>query len=168
MMMPLFKGDKGEDRFSMNPQVGKARAGKLGGGSPKGKENGNDEMTTGHGGASATFLHAHGDGTYHTEHEGGGRTEHPTLGHALMHMANHHEPGGKHAHVHSEGGVHTLHTVDENGNHEGPHDHQNLDELHSSMDRFLDEEGQEGQSGGYGSESSQQEGGNSDLGHLMV
>lgn len=163
--MPLFKDDKGGSHFSMNPQVGKAKfaGGKAGGESPKQKGDGG-EMTTGHG-ESATFLHAHGDGSYHTEHgEGGERTEHPTLGHALMHMANHHEPGGKHVHVHSEGGVHKMHTVDENGNHEGPHDHQDLDELHNSMDKFLGQ----GQVGGeVGSESDQQDSGNSDISHLM-
>lgn len=166
--MPLYKDEKGGSHFAMNPQVGKAKFGsKPGGESPK-KQGDGGEMTTGHG-TSATFLHAHGDGTFHTEHEGGGeRTEHPSLGHALTHMANHHEPGGKHTHIHSEGGIHKMHTVDENGNHEGDQDHQSTDELKSSLDKFLGEEGQEGHPQEDDAQNTdQQDGGNSDLSHLV-
>lgn len=55
-------------------------------------------------------LHPHGDGTYHSV-SGGEQTEHPTLGHALMHMAAKHEPEGDHMHLHHDGmgGVKSSH-----------------------------------------------------------
>lgn len=159
--MPSFKDSKGTSHFSMNPQVAKAKFGSMGSGSPKEK---GGEMTTGHG-SSATFLHSHGDGSYHTEHgEGGERTEHPSLGHALMHMAHHHEPGGKHMHIHSEGGMHSMHHVDENGDNQGPHDHDNLDDVKNTMDQFL---GGDSSQDNNGSGENDQESSGSDSSHLM-
>ena len=173
--MPTYKGDKGESHFSMNPQVGKAKFGS-GTGSPK-KEGSKPEAKTekpaennsAHG--SSVTLHDHGDGTFHSDHGDGNAVEHPSLGHALMHLANHHAPSGKHIHVHSEGGLHTAHTVDDSGNPDGPHDHQNIEELKNHMDQFLDEEaheGGEGQGGEYEAESGDQGGDSTGLSHLMA
>lgn len=159
----IHKDDKGGSHFSMNPQVGKAKFTPVGG-SPKDKGKGS-EMASEHESGSSTSLHSHGDGSFHTEGGAGERTEHPSLGHALMHMAHQHAPEGKHVHVHSSGGMHSMHTVDDNGDNQGPHDHGNLEELKSSMDQFLGEEGQEGSSG-YGSENNSDSGG-SDSSHLM-
>jgi hypothetical protein len=95
-------------------------------------------------------LHAHGDGSYHTETEDGEREEHPHIGHALMHMAHHHDPDAKHMHVHHDGEAMTTHHVGEDGMVQGPHDHENLEALKDHMDQFLDEEGHEGEEdGGY-------------------
>lgn len=56
--------------------------------------------------------------------------------------AMHEEMGGKHMHVHQgeqeEG--YTTHHVGEDGKVEGPHDHQNMEELKSHMGKFFDEE----------------------------
>lgn len=172
--MAIFKDKEGKDKFSMNPQVGRAmHGGHKGGESPKhhGEEHKPEhEGHEGHG--SSVTLHDHGDGTYHTEHEGGERVEHPHLGHALVHIAHHHEPTGKHSHIHhhAEGG-HTSHHVDEQGNIEGPHDHENLEALKSHMDQFLNEEGQEGSQYGGGEHemaSSTDGGDSSGIGHLLA
>lgn len=96
-------------------------------------------------GGSHTTLHDHGDGTFHTEGHDGEHTEHPHIGHALMHMAAKHGGGGKHMHVHSDGmGTHTTHHTGEDGQVEGPHDHENMEALKQHMDQFLGEEENEG------------------------
>jgi hypothetical protein len=106
-----------------------------------------DEEQGGEG--SPMTLHAHGDGTYHTETEDGERAEHGHIGAALMHMAHHHEPDATHMHVHHDGGSLTTHHVHEDGQVQGPHDHENIEALKDHMDQFLDEEGHEGEEGGY-------------------
>lgn len=95
--------------------------------------------------SSAITLHAHGDGTYHTTagEYGGKRTEHPSIGHALMHMAKMHSEGD-HMHLHSTDSGMVTHHVMEGGKVQGPHDHKNLRSLKQSLSKFLDEEGQEG------------------------
>ena len=91
---------------------------------------------------SFTTLHAHGDGTFHTVNSEGRRTEHPQIGHALMHLAKMHSPGDHHHAVGDEDGF-TSHQVEEGGKVQGPHDHKNLGQLKKSMSQFFDEEGQE-------------------------
>lgn len=86
-------------------------------------------------------LHSHGDGSYHTVH-GGDQQEHPSLGHALMHLAGKHEPEGKHLHVKHDGMI-SSHHVANGGEAEGPHDHENIDALKQHMDQFLSEEAAE-------------------------
>ena len=73
------------------------------------------------------------------EHEPGSVHEHLAAMHA--------ESGGKHMHVHHDGMSFTTHHVGDDGEVQGPHDHQNLEELKAHMDQFFDEEGQEGHSG---------------------
>ena len=95
-------------------------------------------------GGEHSKLFDHGDGTFHTETSGGERTEHPHIGHALVHLGAHHEPDGKHFHVHQDGGGgHTSHQAAEGGHAEGPHDHENIEALKEHMDQFLNEEAQE-------------------------
>ena len=56
----------------------------------------------------------------------------------------HAETGHAHSHIeHHADGHHTSHHIDENGEHSGPHDHENLEALKSHMDQFLNEEGEE-------------------------
>jgi hypothetical protein len=94
-------------------------------------------------GSKRTTLHDHGDGSYHTETEGGEKTEHPHIGHALMHMAGRHSEG-KHVHAHQgEDGELTSHQTS-GGGAEGPHDHENIEALKEHMGQFLDEEAGEG------------------------
>lgn len=52
--------------------------------------------------------------------------------------------GGKHMHVHhkQDGGIQS-HQIGEDGNVEGPHDHDNIEALKEHMGRFLDEEANE-------------------------
>lgn len=95
---------------------------------------------------SSITLHAHGDGTYHTTSEpfgNGKRTEHPSIGHALMHIARRHSDGD-HLHVLSDDSGFTVHHVAEGGRVQGPHSPANMRELKQSLVRFLDEESTEG------------------------
>lgn len=97
---------------------------------------------------SSITLHAHGDGTYHTVSDnygpyGSGRKEHPSIGHALMHIAKRHSEGD-HFHIHAtDDGKLTTHHVSEGERVQGPHDHKNLRALKQSLTKFLDEEGSE-------------------------
>ncbi len=87
-----------------------------------------------------TELHDHGDGTFHSV-IGGTKTEHPHIGHALVHIGAHHESEGKHMHIHQDGaGEHTSHQASESGGVEGPHNHENIEELKSALDQFFSEE----------------------------
>jgi len=71
----------------------------------------------------------------------------------LTHLGHLHAQG-KHLHVYHDGMTLHSHGINEAGEHDGTHDHENLDELKESMGRFLDEEGKEGQ----GSEAAGYEG----------
>jgi hypothetical protein len=96
-------------------------------------------------------LHPHDDGTAHTITSDGEKTEHPSIHHALVHMAAHHGPGEKHMMVHHMGGlVVTTHHAGADGEVQGPHEHDanNLEGLKDHMDRFLNEEEREGDWGG--------------------
>lgn len=116
------------------------------------KPKGDDGRASGHESKGHVTLHDHGDGTYHSEHDDGQTVEHPHLGHALMHLANHHEPESKHMHIQHDGFSATSHGVHEDGQHEGPHDHENIEELKNHLGKFFDEEENEGSEdgGGYG------------------
>ena len=73
--------------------------------------------------------------------EGGYKTsdgqEHGHLGAALMHVANHHEPGGKHLHMHHDGMGVTSHGVREGGEHDGPNEHGSPEEAGQHAASFL-------------------------------
>ena len=66
--------------------------------------------------------------------------------------AMHAEMGGKHMHVHHDGIMHTSHQIGEDGEVEGPHDHENIEELKSHLGKFFDEEEGEGKEGEGGEE----------------
>lgn len=100
-------------------------------------------------GGKSTTLHDHGDGTFHSEGHDGAREEHPDIGHALTHIGHMHAEGKRH-HVHHDGMAMHSHGVNEAGEHDGTHDHENIDELKESMGKFLDEEGKEGSENGGG------------------
>lgn len=89
-----------------------------------------------------TKFEPKGDGsvTLH-HHPDGSKTEHPTVGHALMHLAHEHGDGGKHMHVHhGEGGEVTTHHVGEDGEVEGPHEHGSVDEAGEHMKSVMGDE----------------------------
>ncbi len=132
--MPL----DGKGKFHINSQQASSRD-KLEGTVPAGE---------GQGGGKPHELHAHGDGTFHTVSPEGERAEHPHLGHALMTMAKHHEPEAKHMHAMSDGVEHTTHHVGEDGEVQGPHDHENIEAVKEHLGKFFDEEENEGEEGG--------------------
>lgn len=113
--------------------MGKAPEKKAPMGAHKAEVGGEKEST------SHTVLHNHGDGTYHSEHHDGTREEHPDIGHALTHIGHLHEEG-KHHHVLHDGAMMHSHGTDEQGQHDGTHDHANMEELRQTMDKFLGEE----------------------------
>lgn len=107
------------------------------------------------GGGDGMSLHSHGDGSYHTEPDG---EQHDHLGKALMHLAHHHEPDGKHMHIHHDGLSVRSHGVHESGEHDGPMEHEDTEGTKAHMDQFFNgtEQGQpeapeqEHSLGGYG------------------
>ena len=76
-------------------------------------------------------IHPHGDGTFHTMHQGE-QVEHATHGHALIHAAKvHAEEGHKHFMAHHDGGEMHTHSVkdgEEPESRDGEDGHQHLDE----------------------------------------
>ena len=92
---------------------------------------------------ASTTLHDHGDGTFHTESEDGERTEHPHIGHALMHMAGKHD-GGMH-HMTSSDGMGDMKSHSTMGGEvDGPHDYQNIEQAKNALSQFFNEEESEG------------------------
>lgn len=101
-------------------------------------------------GAKMTLEHD-GAGGMHSTDEKGERTEHPTLGHALMHFAHHVEPGSKHEHVAHDGYGMESHGVNEKGEHHGPDEHEDVKGLADHMGQMFGEEAggkDEGEGGG--------------------
>lgn len=68
--------------------------------------------------------------------------------HEALEAMHDHEPSSRHAVVSHDGYGMTSHTVDEEGNHEGPHDHANIEELKSHLGKFFNEEEGEGHEDG--------------------
>lgn len=87
-------------------------------------------------------LHPHEDGIQFKTIKGGAEENHPDLGHALMALAGHHKPEGKHVHAHHDGmSVHTHGIAD--GQHDGPHEHGTPEEATDHMGSYLSD-GSEG------------------------
>lgn len=81
-------------------------------------------------------LHDHGDGTFHTVHQGE-QTDHESLGHALIHMAGKHaEEGHTHFHGHHDGEMHHSHHVHAGGEAES-REHDGVDGMHEHMDEAM-------------------------------
>jgi|ERR1700743_359501 len=84
-------------------------------------------------------LHDNGDGSYKTV-KGGAEEQHPDMGHALMAIAAHHKPEGKHVHAHHDG--HSVHSHGISGGmHDGPNEHATGDEAGQHMGNYLSDEG---------------------------
>ena len=82
-------------------------------------------------------LHDHGDGTFHTVHEGE-QTDHESLGHALIHMASKHAGEGEsHFHAHSDGMAHHSHSA-KSGEEPESREHDSLDGAHQHMDEAME------------------------------
>jgi hypothetical protein len=123
--MPLDSGGK----FRHNTQVAgmhskmnsgersKAKEEILGGKSDGGEEGGHTE------------VHNHGDGTFHTVHDGK-EEQHETIGHLHAHLSMlHGAPGEKHFHGHSDGMMHHSHAGETGQEHEH-RDHESEDGIH--------------------------------------
>ena len=98
-------------------------------------------------GHSVTLV-AHGNGTYHTEEHGvpgskpwedGTVTEHPSFGHALMHIAKLHGPPGDHLYTHGHPEGYTTHHVLEGGPVKGPVEHDTVGELKKHVGDCMEE-----------------------------
>lgn len=89
------------------------------------------------GGSDHSELHDHGDGTFHTV-KGGQQEEHPDMGHALMGLAGHHKPEGKHVHAHHDGMSVHSHGIS-GGVHDGPNEHGSAEEATQHMGNYLSE-----------------------------
>src|SRR5260370_252180 len=112
----------------------------------KGVKSEHGEEHDGGGGEEHAQMHHNGDGTFHVEVHGE-HSDHPDMGHALMHVAHHFKPEGKHFHAHHDGMSVHSHGISE-GEHDGPHDHADAAEASDHMMNYLDEGG--AQSGGEG------------------
>lgn len=64
--------------------------------------------------------------------------------------ALHAEHGGKHMHVHHDGMSITSHHVGEDGEVQGPHNHENIEALKEHLGKFFDEEANEWKGEDYG------------------
>lgn len=86
------------------------------------------------GGGEHMQVHDHGDGSFHTVSKEGEQTEHPTVGHMLMHVAHSSAPEHGHTHVmHNAEGGHTSHHVMQDGEIQGPHEHPDMESLAEHM-----------------------------------
>ena len=93
-----------------------------------------------------TEVHNHGDGTFHTVHNGE-EEQHETIGHMHAHLSKlHGEPGEKHFHAHDDGVEAHSHSVETDGEPEHEeHDAGNIEAIKDHLGRFFDEEEHEGE-----------------------
>jgi hypothetical protein len=88
------------------------------------------------GGSGETTLKANGDGSYHSS-GAGGEQDHPTLGHALTSIAHEHEPESKHMHISHDGLSLKSHGINEAGEHDGPHEHDDVEGVKDHVDSMM-------------------------------
>jgi hypothetical protein len=113
------------------PQVGGGIKGE-----EKPAEKGEVEGEDGEGGGGESTIRANGDGSFKTS-GAGGEQDHPTLGHALMHVAHEHEPESKHMHISHDGLSMKSHGISESGEHDGPHDHDDVEGVKNHVDSMM-------------------------------
>src|SRR5487761_2488573 len=63
--------------------------------------------------------------------------------HDALQAMHDHEPGSKHVVVSHDGYGMTSHGINEDGEHDGPHDHENIEALKHHLGKFFDEEANE-------------------------
>ncbi len=104
-------------------------------------------------------IHPHGDGTFHTMHQGE-KVEHETHGHALIHAAKvHAEEGHKHFHAHHDGMEMHTHSVKAG---EEPEHREGEEGAHEHLDEAMGEHEPDGDE----AESEQQQPAGAGLGGL--
>jgi hypothetical protein len=115
----------------------------MGKGAPKVESEHESAMDGEHedGGEGHMQVHDHGDGSFHTMSKDGEQTEHPHIGHMLMHIAAHHAPDAKHIHHMHDGMEHVTHHVAEDGNVEGPHSHPDIEAAKEHMGQVMGDGG---------------------------
>lgn len=86
-------------------------------------------------------IHPHSDGTAHSVSPDGESKQHPSVHHALAHIAGHHEPDGAHSIVHHHEAGHTSHHA-KGGKVEGPVEHQDLEGVKEKMAEVSGEDGE--------------------------
>lgn len=91
-----------------------------------------------------TKVFNHGDGTFHTEHNGE-RVDHESIGHMHAHLSKiHGEDGHQHFHAHHDGMEGHSHHVSGDGEPDHQeHDMANLEGLKEHFGKFIDEEAKE-------------------------
>lgn len=99
-------------------------------------------------GGEHTKVFNHGDGTFHTEHQGE-EVQHGNIGEMHAHLSKiHGEPGEKHFHAHHDGFDAHSHAVETGGEPEHEeHDASDIEGLKEHLGRFFDEEQKEGEGG---------------------
>lgn len=97
------------------------------------------ESPTGKGPAGSSVTISSSGGKFQTD-SGGEKADHPSIGHALMHVASK-MSSGKHMHIHSEHGKHTSHTADDLGV-DGPNEHASADEAGQAVSQNMTDEQQ--------------------------
>ena len=126
-----MRGGERNSSYIPKPDAGKMEA-------PKEHEGGGD-------GEQVHEVHDHGDGTFHTEHPGGEREEHPDHLHMLAHLGHKVTDGDKHHVVHHDGIAAHSHSIDEQGNHEDHGESNSAEDAKGALDKFLGEEAEEPQ-----------------------
>ena len=98
---------------------------------------GGEQPMHGGGAMGKTTIHHMPDGSHHVEHHDGEKSEHPSMGHAAMHMAAKHD-GGEHGHIHAhpEGGA-TTHHVGMDGQVTGPDEHGSVGEATDHLEGMM-------------------------------
>ena len=94
-------------------------------------------------GGKMTEVHNHGDGTFHTVHDGK-EEQHETIGHMHAHLSKiHGESGEKHFHGHDNGLEAHTHSVETGG--EPEHRDHEAGDVESMKDHLGDTMGEEGE-----------------------
>lgn len=130
-LMPKNGGKPGTERPKVNAN-------------PKESSSGAKPMPeSGEGGAQTHTIEQHPDGHLVSHMEGGASIEHPDHMHMLAHLGHHITGGDKHHIMHHDGMTAHSHMIHEDGQHEGPQDHNSAEDAKASMDKFFGEEAQE-------------------------
>jgi hypothetical protein len=136
--MPL----DGQGTFRHNDQVARSHGAK----EPKLGEKVPKEPAEGESGGKMTEVHDHGDGSFHTVHEGK-QEEHETIGHMHAHLSSKHgAPGEKHFHAHHDGSSGSSHSVETGGEPEH-RDMEDAEGMKQHLGESMGEEGAEGEKG---------------------
>ena len=85
----------------------------------------------------------HGDGSMTSKMHDGAEEQHPDHLHMLAHVGHHVSGGDKHHITHHDGMSMHSHGIHEDGQHDGPHDHENVEDAKESLGQMMGAEGVE-------------------------